>query len=255
MRTFENDSLKAVFLPETGMSLRSFQYKGIELMAPADFETRRAGYGALIGPHFHRRRPGTYPAVPDPSRFAHIPYMETDPFSHGVGRYAPWNYEVHENRIEATLSGKDVWMDVPLADIEGQNFTLKMTAELHPSHLEIDLSVVSDTDSVVGLHYYWAVPPSDAMVRDGQEVYDFSEPVDKTLHPYPNPLEGEVYLETTTHTLRVQYKAPSQEVSCQLWRPEGAPFVCIEPISAQDPRHPNLSVSTLNVQLIPGGVS
>lgn len=41
----------------------------------------------------------------------------------------------------------------------------------------------------------------------------------------------------------------SEENCWQLYHPEGASFVCIEPISSQDPRHPNLSVSAISIRL------
>ncbi|MBA3604344.1 MAG: hypothetical protein H0W50_12085 [Parachlamydiaceae bacterium] len=67
--------------------------------------------------------------------------------------------------------------------------------------------------------------------------------------PYSDRLEGVITLETLTYRLKTTYISPSQENSWQLYRPEGASFVCVEPLSAQDPHHPNLSVSSLKVIL------
>ena len=75
------------------------------------------------------------------------------------------------------------------------------------------------------------------------------EAADWTFFPYPNPCEGKILLETEEYCLTTQYQCASQESSWQLFHPEGASFVCIEPISAKDPRHPNLTVSSIRIHL------
>ena len=50
--------LEATFLPEGGMNLCSYRLGEIEVIDQETlplFEERRAGLGALIGPHFHQR--------------------------------------------------------------------------------------------------------------------------------------------------------------------------------------------------------
>ena len=79
--------------------------------------------------------------------------------------------------------------------------------------------------------------------------FDLSRSADYTFYPYPEKSKGEITLETNAYTLVTQYAAQSQENSWQLYHPEGASYVCIEPLSAQDPRHPNLTVSSLEITL------
>jgi hypothetical protein len=152
--------LEAIFLPGQGMNLSSYKLGDIEVIdqsTRALFDERFAGLGALIGPHFHHRK--VIPPVKDESLFPHIARIKAkgivEPFSHGIARYAPWVAEATEKKVTAKISGKDTWNGVPLADLEGQNFIMNLTAELTPKGLSIQLSVVSDTDSIVGLHYYY----------------------------------------------------------------------------------------------------
>jgi galactose mutarotase-like enzyme len=241
------------------------------------FEERFAGLGALIGPHFHRRRPETLPRIADESLFPHIARVKAkgvaDPFSHGIGRYASWTYTATDTAITASLSGKDTWNGVPLSALEGQNFKMNIKAELTPSGLILNLDVVSDTDSLVGIHYYYYLPEGKGTVISAvqpsyiaqgerkpiseswnvspQHVlsFDLEEEADYTFFPYPSAREAKIVLKTATHQVVTTYSCQSQENSWQLYHPKGASFVCIEPISAQDPRHPNLSVSAIQIAL------
>lgn len=277
-QTASGDLLEATFLPALGMNMRSFKRGEIEAIDQSTqslFEERFAGLGALIGPHFHHRH--VLPEVKDESLFPHIARVKAkgiaEPFSHGIARYAPWKAEAGPTWIKAVLSGKDTWQGVPLSDLEGQNFTMTFAADLQPDGLRIDMSVVSDTDSLVGLHYYFRLPqgkgrieskvqstymdkgqakplPKEWLVSDQQDMaFSMEQPADYTLYPYPNPCQGDIRLITNEYRLRVLYKGISQESAWQLFHPAGASFVCIEPVSAKDPRHPNLTVSSLHVHL------
>lgn len=280
-QTPSGDTLEAIFLPDRGMNMISYKRANIEIIDQSTknlFEERFAGLGALIGPHFHRRRPETISAIKDENLFPHIARVKakgvTDPFSHGIARYAPWKIlEVTPTAVSAILTGKDTWNGVPLSALEGQNFIMNFRAELTHNYLQINLTIVSDTDSLVGIHYYYHLPQGTgtiisrvqkAMIEntirkpippewnlDPQQTLKLplKAAVDNTFFPFPNPLEGNILLDTGTYRLRTRYSSSSQENSWQLYHPEGASFVCIEPISAQDPRHPNLSVSALNIQL------
>lgn len=258
----DGTSYEAVFLPSHGMNLASFTRGGVEVIDPSTkeaFEERYAGLGPLIGPHFHRRRPELVSKVPDEALFPHIARCTSkgilDPFSHGVARYCPWNVEVKGNEIKGEISGKDLWNGVALSAIEGQNFVMKMVASLTKEGLFLDLSVVSDTDSLVGIHYYYRLPQGKFRVISGGETkLDRDEAIDSTFFPSPNPLKGEIFLETEEYTLKTTYDCPCQENSWQLYHPKNSSFVCIEPLSASDPRHPNLTVSSLsiNLQILPG---
>lgn len=277
----EGPQLNATFAPSTGMNLISFKKGDCEVIdqsTRALFEERFAGLGALIGPHFHRRRPEILPKISNESLFPHIARVKQkgniDPFSHGVARYAPWKVvQSTQTTISAIISGKDLWNGVPLSLIEGQSFVMKLFAELTPQGLSLDLSVVGDTDTIVGIHYYYhlpkghgrvfssvqphylvngisqLIPPKWGLDDQNKLIFDLNREADFTFHPFPNPRSGTMILDAIDYQLKTTYTCSSQENSWQLYHPQGASFVCIEPLSAQDPRHPNLSVSSLHIDL------
>lgn len=279
--TAEDGSLlHATFLPGMGMNLISYK-KGerevIDQHTRSEFERRFAGLGALIGPHFYRRNAHTIKPISNSSAFPHILVTQErgdpDPFTHGIGRYAPWNFSATEDQIKGELKGTDKWNDIALSELEGQNFIMRFTAKLDPKGLNIDLSVVSDTASIVGTHYYYSLPQHKGYVTSGiqHKYYDphhlrevpkewLSEPhklrfdlqheCDYAFHPFPHPREAEILLDAIDYRLKINYTCPSQENAWQLYRPANATFVCIEPCSAQDPRHANLTVSSLNIKIM-----
>lgn len=278
--TAKGEKLQATFLPEKGMNLISYKKDGLEVIDQSTlsiFEERFAGLGALIGPHFYRRRAEILPQIADESLFPHIARVKAngtaDPFSHGIARYAPWQAISTLNSVKATLSGKDLWNGVPLSILEGQNFKMNFQAELTPQGLILNLNVVSDTDSVVGIHYYYHLPKNTGRVMagvqpsyidkgekkplpenwkmDSQRVLTFNleGEADYTFFPSPHPRESKITLDTGVYQLITTYTCQSQENCWQLYHPKGASFVCIEPLSSQDPRHPNLSVSAIRIVL------
>jgi len=279
-KTSSGESLQATYLPEKGMNLISFKKGGLEVIDQSTrnlFDERFAGLGALIGPHFHHRPQGILPKIPDESLFPHIARVKAngvmEPFSHGIGRYAPWKTTSTEKSIKATLTGKDIWNGVALSALEGQNFIMHYEATLTETGLQIQMDVVSDTDSLVGIHYYYHLPQGNGKIisavqpefmdHEGRKplpsswkvdqqhlmTYDLSEETDFTFYPYPNSLEGRIILDAGDYRLITTYQSDSAENCWQLYHPKGASFVCIEPISSQDPRHPNLSVSALKIHL------
>jgi hypothetical protein len=268
----EDGEVRAQFSPERGMNLKSLRFGEIEVIDQSTaslFDERSAGLGAMIGPHFHRRK-----VVPkfDLSSFKHVDASLSDPFSHGIGRYAPWTFEAGKNRITAVLKGSDVWNGIKLCDLEGQDFTMTYKAAIVDGGLNIELGVVSQGDSLVGIHFYYHVPGKGQVVSCVKDSYinaSVMEPIpsslgydplshllkfpldkeaDFTFHPFLNPLKGDIALETEKYTLITRYESTSAENSWQLWRPKGS-FVCIEPISAWDPRHANLTVSGVKIRL------
>lgn len=285
MNTFKNPvtisygAYQATFLPDQGMNLVSFKKGNLEIIDQSTlplFEERFAGLGALIGPHFHRRRPEILPKIADESLFPHIARVKAkgvaDPFSHGIARYAPWQTTVEANKIKATLSGKDTWNGVSLASLEGQNFKMNYQAELNGQGLSINFDIVSDTDSLVGIHYYIHLPtntgkilasvrpsyldqgekksiPAEWLSGGHSLTFSLENEADYTFFPYPNPRETKIVLDAESYKLITTYTCPSQENSWQLYHPKGASFVCMEPLSTQDPKHPNLSVSSLRINL------
>lgn len=246
------------------MTLASFKRGGVEVIDQETrhaFEESRKGLGVLIGPHFHRRRPELVPIIKEEEKFPFIAYSKahgiSDPFSHGVGRYAPWKWEKKEQSIAASLSGKTLWEGIPLKEIEGQDFEMRMKVTLDEEGLHLQLSVVSDTDSLVGLHYYYRLPDQEGTVEclaDKGEKFPYilhrESEVDENFHFYPNPLKGEIFLHTKEFTLKITSICQCQENSWQLFRHAHSSSVCIEPISAKDPHHPTLTVSSLAVDLM-----
>ncbi|MEI8365331.1 MAG: hypothetical protein WCF65_02840 [Parachlamydiaceae bacterium] len=272
--------LQAKFLPDKGMNLVSFKKGNLEIIDQSTtslFEERFAGLGALIGPHFHRRRPDVLPKIADESLFPHIARVKAkgvaDPFSHGIARYAPWQVTATPTTVKGTLTGKDLWNGVALAALEGQNFTMHFEATLTPTGLVLTLDVVSDTDSLVGIHYYYHLPQGSGRViscvqpeyiENGVRkpipstwninaehilTFDLENEADFTFFPWPNLCEGKILLDAGAYQMETTYSCSSQENCWQLYHPQGASFVCIEPISSQDPRHPNLTVSKINIML------
>jgi len=260
----DGQPLEVRFASDAGMNLLHYSKGTIQVLDQSTkvlFEDRYAGLGALIGPHFHHRNPACIPAIKDESLFPHIARVRAkginEPFSHGIARYAPWKVEkIGEAKLKGRLTGKDEWNGVSLAALEGQNFTYDLNAELTPHGLVLDLAVVSDTDSVVGIHYYYAVPRGKGTVeslihREGKEekfVYEIGNAIDSNFHP-AKPLEGKIDFNAGDYRVVTRYQSPSQENSWQLFHPEGASYICIEPLSAADPRHPVLTASRLKIHI------
>jgi hypothetical protein len=262
------------------MNMISYKKGDIEIIDQSTFslfEERYAGLGALIGPHFYRRNPRVIPPIKNAHLFPHIERLVKtgieDPFSHGIGRYAPWKTTVFNNTIHATLSGKDEWNGVPLSELEGQNFTMNFDVELTAKGLKIELSVVSDFDSLVGIHYYYALPNGSGTVTsdvknlmydklemksipaswpyDEQHIltFDLSESADFAFHPFYDSRSGKIVLDTGAYCLQTIYESSNEENSWQLYHPKGASYVCIEPVSSQNPRRTNLTVSSIKIFL------
>lgn len=272
----EGEELSACILPAMGMNFISYR-KGeievIDLSTKALFEERYAGLGAMIGPHFHHRNPSVIPPIENESLFPHIARAQArDPFSHGIGRYAPWRVEsVGPSHIKSILRGGDTWHNVPLKALEGQDFFMEYEAKMTPLGLEIHLSVKGETESVIGLHTYYAltngkgritakvqnhyndqgvlkpIPSTWNYGEDQTLTYELESATDYGFHNFPDPLHGSILMETGSYRLQVQYWCDNEENSWQLWHPKEASFVCIEPLAAKDPRKPRLTVNNLKI--------
>lgn len=272
--------LEATFLPETGLNMRSFRKGDIEVIDQDSirlFEERFAGLGALIGPHFHRRNSAILPKIEDESLFPHIARVRAkgghDPFSHGIARYAPWKIESSAaDSFRGVLTGEDRWNGVPLSALQGQKFKMAFQGKMTPEGLRLHLSIISDSDSLVGLHYYYRLGkgaakvtsdvqstvrqddlltsiPKDWNYRDYRLTFPLTQAADFGFFPYRNELEGKIRLETEDYTLDTHYSCTNQENSWQLYHPADSSFVCIEPLSARNPRKPILTVSALTILL------
>jgi hypothetical protein len=271
--------MSAMFAPDRGMNLLSYKKDKIEVIDQATrplFLERYAGLGPLIGPHFHHRNENIIPPIRNEELFPHIAKVRSlgikEPFSHGIGRYAPWKVELQtEDAISAILNGSDSLHGNKLSDLEGQDFQMRYQAKMKKTGLEILLSVKSDTESVVGLHTYYALPLGKGVItarvqnkyvdksefksipstwnfgEDHTLLYNLERETDFGFHPYPDPLHGVIHLQCESYAVHIEYSCENQENSFQVWHHAGGSFVCIEPMSAKDPRKPKLTVSGLKI--------
>lgn len=255
--------VKATFLPENGMNLKSLIIDSIELIDQSTqnlFDEKMAGLGALIGPHFYHRK--EIPKVPDDSIFPHIRRIKAkggeEPFSHGIGRYVAWNYSASDLSIDGFISGMDTISGVTFAALEGFDFEMHFKATITAKGLEIDMYVESEkVPSIAGLHYYYALTHKKGFVKmrcnDHYNDMGLSKPIpDAWKDPTTGDLHfnldnesdytfwptepREVILETGNHKLRICYQTDTDEHGVQLYHPKGESFVCIEPVTAKNPR-------------------
>ena len=236
LKSMANDGqpLEAVFLPEKGMNLISFKKGDLEIIDQATlnlFEERSAGLGALIGPHFHHRPKDQIPPVLFEEKYPHIARLKgkgiTEPFSHGIARYAPWSYKSSETTIHARISGTDVWNDSLLSSLEGFNFSMYMDVQISSSGLFIELSVDAEKPSVVGFHYYYGIGGTSSYVSSETLNYYYSgdqkmeipaawtqknmlhlpldSDIDFGFYPKKHSSISEVLLHTQSHRLKIKY--------------------------------------------------
>ncbi len=273
--------LKAVFNPQVGMNLMSYSLDGIEVMDQntiSAFVERMAGMGALIGPHFHHRKDKDIPNLDLTDLFSFIPGLEKkgqkEPFSHGIARYVPWKYEGGCDFINARLSGKDAFRGFTISELEGQDFELSFKAKLRPNGLFIDYSVNAKNPTVIGLHYYyaladktgnviskvdseyhhpegWRAIPKNWLESDKDLNFKLGADVeaDFGFRPVNGASHSLIEMKTSSHQLRVHYQSNSSENSWQLYHPKDVTYVCLEPVSAINPREARQSSSNLKVQI------
>jgi hypothetical protein len=265
--TKEGVPLSAVFAPDEGMNLLSFKKGEIEVIDQSTrglFLERFAGLGSLIGPHFHHRPLSKIPPIPFENLFPHIARVKAkgvvEPFSHGIARYAPWQYKATKNTLSAKLSSTDLWMGVILSSLEGFNFKMYFDIQLSPDGLMLELGVDAEEPAVIGFHYYYSLQKGPAQIKaqveeqyreagswkkipeawleKGQLVFDTQEAADYGFIPKMKDYTAEIFLETSTSTVKVSYQAGDNDHSFQIYRPKDASYVCIEPLSAKNPQKP-----------------
>ncbi len=275
------EPLVATFLPEGGMNLCSYKLGDIEVMDQKTlplYEQRRAGLGALIGPHFHQRQ--EISTGFNETLFPHIAKGKAegrkDPFSHGIARYVPWKYVASETQIKGRLTGDDLYKGVPLKVFEGQNFSMTFEARLLPNGLFIEYKVDSEKPSLVGLHYYYAFSGKGVVHGSVKPTYrdqdqwkplpeEWKNGKENHLHftlpqaadfgflpekKTPNDHDYQIILDTEDYSLHIEYNTVSDhEISCQVYHPKGGTFVCIEPLSAKSPPNPKLNRSSLEAKI------
>ncbi len=261
---------RAVFAPGRGMNMISLQSGGVECIDQSTrsmFDSRYGGLGAMIGPHFHYRPENQIPQIMHEERFPHIQVSREqgakDPFSHGIGRYAPWKVqEYKQGSVKATLDGDMKWQDMRLADLEGQNFFMRYEAEVVASGLHIELAIESEHSSIIGLHTYYYLPRGTGTVhscvrQEGLPDGWFSSPnqlmvtlpqvVDQNFHPEGKG--GMIRLDTGAYQIILRYESDDEDHSWQLWQPKGVQFVCIEPLSSRNPKRCQRNKSQLKIHI------
>jgi len=276
----KSEEVLAIFSKEHGMNLLQLQVGKKELIAQSTkplFEDRFAGLGSLIGPHFHHRPKEKITRVPSEEFFPHIARVKAkgsaDPFSHGIARYAPWQIQESESSVTAKLHGDDLWNGIPLAQLEGFSFQMNLSASLLPNGISLDYSVESGEASVIGLHYYYTLPSSGGKIKakvekqfsenrewkpmpdsfldeDGNLCFDAMQEVDFGFIPKKGT-DGffEIFYENEEFTLKISFKADVEEISWQLFRPKDGSYICIEPLSARNPKNPTSKKSRLQVKI------
>jgi hypothetical protein len=219
-------SWEASFAPDDGLCLNRLQYGPHSLL--------HANGGRLIGPHYG----------------AHKPSLAEQTLEHGSVRYAPWHIvDSTEHSLRAEITGDAIWQDRQLADWQGQKFKMTYQAHLNAHGLTIACSVVGETDTLIGIDYPWLLPAGICSLRvhSGEKTSHFNvqgtgsqttslnlstEPWHKLLDPSPTPLGADISLVTPQYEIQVSYS-----------------YVAIQPMTAQDPLHPNLTVSSLHVAI------
>ncbi|MEI8301600.1 MAG: hypothetical protein WCG10_08355, partial [Chlamydiota bacterium] len=268
-----NIPLQAKFSSLHGMNLMSFMQGTTEILDQTTrnlFTQRCAGLGALIGPHFHHRaKEAIPPCLFDYSLFPHLEgekktnqTLPLEPFSHGIARYVPWKVEYSNTQINAKLSGNDLYKNIAVKNLEGQNFEMVFDVKLVHDGLLLNLTITSEKPSVIGFHYYYSCPPNSFIqslvhpvyrnqtgwetlpsewLRSKHLHFDLSQEADFgfkpqacTEHPYYT-----IILHTPSYQVHLEYTSSNSEsTSWQLYRPKNSSFVCIEPLSALNPREP-----------------
>ncbi len=271
--------LSATFNPYKGMNLMSYTASSIQVISQSTkhlFETRAAGLGALIGPHFHQQ-----PNPPQDFDFdlfdhikAGIKEGRKDPFSHGIARYVPWKYTHSTTQIEAHLDGSMLYKGIPLSTFEGQDFHMRFNVRLLPSGLFITYSIESEKPSTLGFHYYYNLNKEGSLhinaepqFRENDQLINFDKEIlsgkhlnidlapsfDISLFPRKEPIDSHDYkcrLITPDYDLHLHYSPEFEHETCvQLYKDSSNSFVCIEPLSAKNPKQPHLTRSLIELKL------
>ena len=198
-----------------------------------------------------------------------------EPFTHGIARYVPWKYDYSGTQINAKLRGKDLYKGTLIKDLEGQDFEMTLDIKLIHDGLILQFSIHSEFPSVIGFHYYYHYLPSSyvqAFVhKDYRSEYlwkplpnswydplkhklhfDLSQEADfgfRSIEQVDHPYHL-ISLKSPSQLLHVEYTSSNEEeTSWQLYHPKKSSFVCIEPLSALNPRSPVLKSNNLLLKI------
>ena len=95
----------------------------------------------------------------------------------------------------------------------------------------------------------WKKIPDNWKNQEGKLHFNLDEAADFGFLPRSDDKTGSALLTTKTHSLKVSYEASSPENAFQLYHPKDASFVCIEPVSAKNPRQPAGNEHKLHIKL------
>jgi hypothetical protein len=227
----------ALFDGTCGLRLISCLLEGEEIIAASAARP-------LIGPHAGLRIPELFQGGGDPA-------------PNGAAHATPWTVVQEEKRTTATLSAEP---DSPLAALEGQPFSLRVETAFERGDLLVTSSHTSETDSVIGIPFAFAVPRRngtvEARVRKGDRRDDQGWirhpchlPIEADFSPYPSPLEGSIRLETERYTLLIDYSSHCEENSWRLVVPTQGEWIEITLFTASNPQKPILSCNRLEMRI------
>ena len=186
-----------------------------------------------------------------------------------------------DTQVKAVLHGSDLYKGVPLSTLEGQDFKMTYEARLLMTGLFIEYKIESELPSVIGLHYYYALPGKGSLHGEVEPTYrdqaewkplpkgwtkgreshlHFSLPQEADFGFVPaiknqNDHDYRMILDTDAYSLHLDFNTCSdEETSFQIFHPQSLPskrssYVCITPLSARYPLKPKLTRSTLEVKI------
>ena len=226
--------LEAIFLPAQGMNLISFKKGDVEIID----QTPPLIQG-IVGPYYGQRIAQIIPHCKEEPYVQHAKKMELlgyhDPFAYGIARYASWRYSSTENSLSASLNDKDLWNGISLKTLVGQAFEMHISVNIHSKGLKFLFSIVSDSDSLVGMQYFFQLPEKKGKIQskiqdtylssEGHSQvplaltpneknfleYAFEKPIQMAFFPFHDPLQGKIQLETRNYQLMSSYICNCQE--------------------------------------------
>jgi len=220
-----------------GLRLLSLKCGDREIHTPSDPK----GYYGVIGPQF-----GDLGA-----------FMQT-----GEAMAASWEVEKSE---EENLTAKHRYE----GEGEEQIYQMEGRISWDKEVLVSTLSIVSDTDSLIGPGYCFPLPDGRGRLEgvikregfcEGKTVtlsehsgkpveIDLSHSCSLAVLPYLKPTEGKLLLETKNYQMEILYRSNCEEVSCLIYRPEKGDWICISPVSSKNPWKTNLTVSHVTTEI------
>lgn len=83
----------------------------------------------------------------------------------------------------------------------------------------------------------WKPIPKSWMGEGPNQLnFDLTQAADFGFRPLSKDFSTQVFLQTQDHSLTISYQGTDAENSWQLYHPIDSSFVCIEPLSAKNPR-------------------